>query len=113
MKKELNYQIIVELNATSAWLSLSRSERRQVGQDELIPILNMFEHFEFCWIDCEAFSATVSDILQVRCNDLMKYYFFIEMLKDSKLISESYYVIKDFKIGVINGFEKFEKTHIE
>ena len=103
------YTIILLLQAQPNWLKLSRTERNTISGESFLSLLENFkEHMSFEYHDSEAFHATFSDFLLIKAADLQKYYFFIEALRDSALLSESYFELKEVVIGIPDGHKIFE-----
>jgi len=108
--EQKTYTILVLMNATSDWLSLSRDERSVFVNENLMPIIQRVSktvtvHF----FDSEYFHATVSDFMIVSTTNLDDYKLLIELLRDSKIYGVPYFEIKDIIVGQENLFEEFNE----
>ena len=108
-KPIMKYSILVLYNATNNWLLLSREERGEIYQNEIMPVISKFEgKLNVRIFDSEAFHAKTSDFMIIECNDLKDHYYFMEYLRDTSIFGKPYIELIDIVIGVENGFEHFE-----
>lgn len=104
------YTIVVLLNATPAWLSLSRNERSQYFADVVMPIFKrVASTVNVQLYDSEYFHAKVSDFMLVNTTNLNDYKLLIELLRDTKIYGEPYFNINDIIVGQHNLFEDFNQ----
>lgn len=104
------YTILLLLNATPAWLSLSRKERASFFELQVAPILQrVAPTTEVRLFDSEYFHARVSDFMVVTTSTLGDYKLLIEMLRDSKIYSEPYFEVIDIIVGQENAFREFDE----
>ena len=109
----MNYTVLVLYQTTSAWLELSRERRSLFFQAQVTPILDKYnDSLKIRLFDSEAFHPQTSDFMIVECDDLKKYYYFIEYLRDTELFSVPYLQLKDIVIGIENGSQKFEEMEL-
>src|SRR4051812_6918203 len=87
MSTTARYAIFLHLRATEAWLRLPREERRKIGESCLGGALQKCPALRTRHFDAEAFHADCSDIMMIETADLVQYYDFIEMLRDSPLVT--------------------------
>lgn len=110
MEKQKPYTILVLMNATSDWLSLTRDERSEFVEKELTPIfVRVSNTVSVQLFDSEYFHASVSDFMIVSTTNLDDYKLFIELLRDTKVYGTPYFEIKDIIIGQENLFEDFNE----
>ena len=105
------YAIFLQLKASAAWLRLPRDERRQIGENHLGGALQKCPALKLRHFDAEAFSADCSDIMMIETADLIQYYDFIEMLRDSPLVTTPYFEFVRIVTTVEDGFRGFEERH--
>ena len=104
------YTILVLMNATSEWLSLSRNERSKFVEKELTPVfLRVGETVNVRVFDSEYFHASVSDFMIVTTHHLDDYKLLIELLRDSKVYGVPYFEVKEIIVGQENLFEDFNE----
>jgi len=102
------YTILVLMNATPKWLSLSRDERSKFVEKELTPIiLRVGKTVKVNFYDSEYFHSSVSDFMIVSTTVLDDYKLLIELLRDTKIYGVPYFEIKDIIVGEENLFEDF------
>ena len=110
MKNQKPYTILVLMNATPQWLSLTRNERSQFVEKELHPIFSrVSKTVEIRMFDSEYFHASVSDFLIVNTINLNDYKLLIELLRDTKVYGIPYFEIKDIIVGQEELFEDFNE----
>lgn len=104
------YTILVLMNATPQWLSLSREERSKFVEKELTPIfVRVGKTVNVRLFDSEYFHATVSDFMIVSTTSLSDYKLLIELMRDSKVYGVPYFEIRDIIAGQENLFEDFNE----
>lgn len=104
------YTILVLMNATPQWLSLTRDERSRFVEKELTPIfIRVSKTVNVKLFDSEYFHASVSDFMIVTTTDLNDYKLLIELLRDTKIYGIPYFEIKDIIVGQENLFEDFNE----
>ncbi|MBL3658722.1 darcynin family protein [Fulvivirga sediminis] len=110
MEKQKPYTILVLMNATPDWLSLSRTERSEFLEKELNPIFyKVAKTVNIRMFDSEYFHASVSDFMIITTSDLDEYKLMIEMLRDTKVYGVPYFDIKDIIVGQEEMFEDFNE----
>jgi hypothetical protein len=104
------YTILVLMNATPKWLSLTRDERSEFVEKELTPIfIRVSKTVNIKLFDSEYFHSSVSDFMIVSTTNLDDYKLLIELLRDTKIYGVPYFEIKDIIVGQENLFEDFNK----
>lgn len=101
--------IFLLFNATPGWLRISRAERSRIATAGLEPFtLNglSLRHF-----DAEAFHADCSDVAMIEAETPEAYYFTIEQLRDTALITEGYFTVTQIIPSYENGFRAYEATN--
>ena len=110
MEIQKPYTVLVLMNATPAWLSLTRDERSKFVEKELTPIfVRVGQTVSIRMFDSEYFHSSVSDFLIVSTANLNDYKLLIELLRDSKVYGVPYFEIKDIIVGQENLFEDFNE----
>ena len=108
------FAVFLLLRATTQWLSLSRVERRAAAETHLGSALEKLPALSIRHFDTEAFSAECSDIMLVETSDLEQYHDFIEMLRDSPLVTAPYFEFVRIVPSIEDGFRSFEeRTHAQ
>jgi hypothetical protein len=104
------YTILVLMNATPKWLSLTRDERSKYVEKELTPIsVRVSKTVNVRLFDSEYFHSSVSDFMIVSTTVLEDYKMLIELLRDTKIYGVPYFEIKDIIVGQENLFEDFNE----
>lgn len=104
------YTFFMLLNATPAWLSLSREERREFGDQVIGTILARHPDVAFRFFDTEAFSGHCSDIAVFEAANLREYSFVIDALRDTPFYTVPYFDVVDIIPGVEDGYKAYEAT---
>lgn len=106
-----SYTVLILMEATPAWLALTRAKRNTFFEEHIAPVLSRYKaSCRVSIFDSEYFHGSISDFMIVETNDLQQYRFMIEELRDTSLYSIPYFNIKDIVAGVENGFQEFEKS---
>jgi len=104
------YTILVLMNATSKWLSLSREERSTFFESNVTPIFQKVgKTTKVKLYDSEYFHSKTSDFMIITTTNLEDYKLLIELLRDSKIYGEPYFDIVDIIVGQENLFEDFNE----
>jgi len=110
MQNETPFTVLLLMNATPAWLTLTRQQRALFVQHQITPIFKKTSrHVRVRLYDSEYFHAKVSDYMIVETDDFYQYKLFIEMLRDTKIYSEPYFTIVDIVPGQENAFKQFDE----
>jgi hypothetical protein len=110
MTNQKPYTILVLMNATPKWLSLTRDERSRFVEKELTPIfVRVSKTVSVRMFDSEYFHSSVSDFMIVTTTDLDDYKLLIELLRDTKVYGVPYFEIKDIIVGQEELFEDFNE----
>lgn len=104
----MNYVYFVLLKASTAWLSLPRSERRVLADQHVSAPLQSAPGLRMRYFDAEAFSAQCSDVMMLETSDPAGYYFFMERLRDSPLIAQAYFEVVQIVPSIEEGFRAYE-----
>ncbi|GAA0470978.1 MULTISPECIES: darcynin family protein [Tatumella] len=102
--------VFVLLKTTPAWLRLARSERNRIADKVLADVLSDGK-VSLRMFDAEAFTTRCTDVAMFQAEDMQSFYFSIERLRDSELITTPYFEIADIIPTIEDGFKAFEKTH--
>jgi hypothetical protein len=110
MENQKPYTILVLMNATPKWLSLTRDERSKFAEKDLTPIFSeVGKNVNIKMFDSEYFHSSVSDFMIVSTTNLDNYKLLIELLRDTKIYGIPYFEIKDIIVGQENLFEDFNE----
>ncbi|OIN59573.1 darcynin family protein [Arsenicibacter rosenii] len=110
MQNQKPYTILVLMNATPAWLTLSRSQRSCFVETELQPIFRrVSQTVTVRLFDSEYFHASVSDFMIVTTTVLHDYQLLIELLRDTPVYGIPYFRIVDIIVGQEALFEDFNE----
>ncbi|MDM1764154.1 MULTISPECIES: darcynin family protein [unclassified Acinetobacter] len=101
------FTIFILLKTTTEWLKLERKQRNQIADDAFSKIFKD-ESVSLKMFDAEAFSAKCTDVAMFQTENLKNYYFVIERLRDSVLITHPYFEIIDIIPTIEDGFKLFE-----
>lgn len=103
------FSAIFLLNATPAWLSLSRQQRNDFFEHTLQPIFHHFgTRIKIRLFDAEYYHGRVSDMMLVEAENHNEYRYFIELLRDTPVYTIHYFHIIDIIPFRENGFKEFE-----
>ena len=100
--------ILMLLNATPAWLSLSREQRDEYFRHHVLPLFND-QDLNVRLFDSEYFHGKVSDFLIITVHRLEAYQLFIERLRDTEVYGKPYFDVVDIIPGQENAFREFNK----
>jgi hypothetical protein len=110
MSNQKPYTILVLMNASPKWLSLSRNERSIFFEEKVKPIFQKVgKTVKVGLYDSEYFHSKVSDFMIVNATNLEDYKLLIELLRDTKIYGEPYFEIIDIIVGQENLFEDFNE----
>lgn len=110
METQKPYTILVLMNATPQWLSLTRDQRSQFFETQLMPVFQKVgKSVEVRLFDSEYFHAKVSDFMIITTHDLNQYKMLIELLRDTKIYGVPYFEVIDIIVGQENLFEDFNE----
>ena len=110
MSHQKPYTILVLMNATPKWLSLSRDERSIFFEEKVTPIFQkVCKTVKVGLYDCEYFHSKISDFMLVNTTNLEDYKLLIELLRDTKIYGEPYFQIIEIIVGQENLFEDFNE----
>ncbi|RFS14992.1 darcynin family protein [Emticicia sp. C21] len=111
METKKPYTILVLMNATPQWLSLTRNQRSQFFEKQVMPIFQKVgQAVEVKLFDSEYFHAKVSDFMIISTENLNQYKLLIELLRDSKIYGVPYFEIVDIIVGQENLFADFNEV---
>lgn len=105
----MKWTIFVLLRATPAWLSHTMEERNSIA-DACLGQALVDEGVAMRFYDAEAFCGTCSDLAVFETTDLQAYYFTMERLRNTDLISTPFFEIVDIIPAIEGGFQAFQKA---
>ncbi|MEU3778819.1 darcynin family protein [Streptomyces sp. NPDC032472] len=107
----MNHGIVLTYTLTPRWLALSRAERNQMRSTHIEPLFAAYaDRITARFYDAEAFNGRVSDFAVLETEDLGAYYFLIEAMRDTPLISDGYLILGEILVGVRDGFQAYERA---
>jgi chlorite dismutase len=109
MSKQTRFTLFLMLEATEAWLRLPRDERRHLSDTHVGGALQRFPALRLRYFDAEAFTADCSDVMLIEADDLTAHYDFMEMLRDSPMLTVPYFRIVRIIPAIEDGFRAFEE----
>ncbi|MER7466775.1 darcynin family protein [Streptomyces sp. NPDC097981] len=105
----MTYGIVLTYTLTPRWLALTRDERNRMRATHIEPVFARYaDRVTARFFDAEAFSGRFSDFAVLQTEDLRTYYFLVEALRDTPLISDGYLVLGEVILGVQDGFHAYE-----
>lgn len=106
----MRYTFFVLLRASQEWLRLTRDRRQAMAEEHLSPLLVRYPEVSMRFFDAEAFTTLCSDVLMLETDDPKHYYFFIEGLRDSPLITQPYFEVMHYIPAIEQGFEEYASS---
>jgi hypothetical protein len=100
--------IFILLQATEAWLKLTRQQRRDMADAHVGAALERYPALSMRYFDAEAFSGFCSDVMMIAASELQQYYDFIETLRDSPMFAEPWFRIVQIVPAIEEGFRGYE-----
>ncbi|RSS42528.1 Darcynin 1 [Streptomyces sp. WAC07061] len=105
----MTYGIVLTYTLTPRWLALPREERNRMRQAHVDPVFARHaDRITARFFDAEAFSGRCSDFAVLETEDLGAYYFLVEALRDTPLITDGYLVLGEVLLGIRDGFQAYE-----
>jgi hypothetical protein len=103
----LHYTIVMCYSFSNEWLSKPPAVRRDYEQEHVFPLFVKFaDTIERSSFDAEAFTTRYSDFMILETDDLGAYYFLMEELRASPMLTQGYVTIADVHIGVNNEYKQ-------
>ncbi|MEZ3498297.1 darcynin family protein [Pantoea sp. KPR_PJ] len=103
--------VFVLLKTTTEWLRLARAERNRIADAVLADVLSDGT-VTLRMFDAEAFTTKCTDVAMFQAEDMRAFYFTIERLRDSVLITTPYFEMVDIIPAIEEGFKAFEKESL-
>lgn len=108
----MKWTIFVIMTATPQWLALSMEDRDTIANDCLKQAL-VDDRVTMRFYDAEAFSGTCSDIAVFETTDMQAYYFVMERLRNTALMSKPYFEVVNIIPAIEDGFQIFQQAEKE
>lgn len=109
MSNRAMFTIVLSYNFSPGWLQKTWSERKEFEQAHIAPLFIKYAgRVRSRFFDAEAFCARVSDFIIFETDDLTQYYYLIEELRESPLLSHGFVTFADLLIGIEDGHQAFE-----
>jgi hypothetical protein len=105
----MTWTIFVTLNATPQWLQHPPEERDRIASECLSEVM-VDGRVSMRFFDAEALCGTCSDVAVFETTDMMAYYFTMERLRNTALISAPYFEVVSIIPAVENGFRLFRQS---
>ena len=103
--------VFVLLKTTKEWLRLERAERNRIADSVLSTVLSD-NKVTLRMFDAEAFTTKCTDVAMFQTENMQAFYFAIERLRDSELITRPYFEMVEIIPTIEDGFKAFEKAGI-
>ena len=100
--------VFVLLKTTVSWLRLSRDKRKAIADKVLSDVL-VNTDVTLRMFDAAAFTTRCTDVAMFQAKDMQSFYFTIERLRDSVLITEPYFELVEIIPTIEDGFRLFEE----
>ena len=102
------FTILIRYRFNRVWLDMNRDQRREYEQTIIQPIFDRYaETIKVRLFDAEAFDVDFTDFMLLTVDDLKSYYFMIEEIRDSVLITQGFLEFIDISMGIENGYHAF------
>ncbi|MFN8575592.1 MAG: darcynin family protein [Candidatus Sericytochromatia bacterium] len=109
--EKAKYTILILLSTTEKWLRLSRQERKDFFEKNINKVIEKYkDDLKLKLFDSEAFNSKYTDFIIIETENLTKYYFFWEEIRDSKIYTEPYFVINEIILGMEDGYKTYENS---
>lgn len=108
----MTWTIFVTLRATPQWLQHPPEERDRIASECLAEVITD-KRVTMRFFDAEAFCGECSDVAVFETTDMLAYYFTMERLRNTALISAPYFEIVSIIPAVENGFRLFQQAEEE
>ncbi|GGR83107.1 hypothetical protein GCM10010252_22290 [Streptomyces aureoverticillatus] len=92
------------------WHALDRSTRSELEARHLHPLVAKYaDRLTVRFLNSLGFDARFSHMAIIEAADLKDYYFFIEELRDSRLLADGHLVINRIILGYEDGYPQFDE----
>ncbi|OCW57636.1 darcynin family protein [Hoeflea olei] len=108
----MTWTIFVTLRATPQWLQQTPQDRETIAAACLAEVM-VDDRVTMRFFDAEAFSGVCSDVAVFETTDMVAYYFTMERLRNTALISAPYFEIVAIIPALENGFRLFRRAEQE
>ncbi|WP_090735614.1 darcynin family protein [Paenibacillus sp. Mc5Re-14] len=110
----MRYMMIVLLEFYPSWLALPREERREHAGALQARIQKYSEHVQVRFFDAEALPGKdYTDFVVCETEDMKKYHYMWEEIRDSEPYTKGYMKIKDVVMGMENAFQSYESEMLQ
>ncbi|UMR30648.1 hypothetical protein MJ904_27480 [Massilia sp. MB5] len=101
------YSIVMCYTFSNEWLHKPPGERRDYEGQHIFPILIRYgDRIKRASFDAEAFTTSFSDFMILETEDLSAYYFMMEELRASPMLTKGYVTISNVIIGINNEYKQ-------
>lgn len=105
----MNYVFIVLVEFYPSWLAMSREERGKRA-NELKEVILKYPEVKVRFFDAEALPGKdYTDIIFCETNNVQKYHYMWEELRDHPVYTEGHMKIKNVIMGIEEAYKKFEE----
>lgn len=108
MATPTHYSAVVLLEFFPAWLALSRVKRNEIA-GKAQDIIAKYPEVTVRWFDADALGHGYTDFAFCEFDDLQRYHFLWEALRDTEIFTHPYATIKDVILGIESGYQAYEE----
>lgn len=108
MSEALQYGFIVNLEFYPQWLSLARTERRELAQDLYEIVSRYAGKVQVEFYDADALHGGFTDFVICRTDDIKHYHYMWEEIRDTRAYAGGYFKIVGVTVGIREAFRAFE-----
>ena len=98
---------VISLRLLPPWLALTRDERNRRAAP-LLEIAARYDDVDVDWYDADALGSGFTDWILCRFDSIERYHALWEELRDQEFFSHPFAEIVDVRLGLRNGFRRFE-----
>lgn len=105
----MNYVFIVLVEFYPSWLAMFRDERKKLA-NELKKIILKYPEVKVRFFDAEALPGKdYTDIIFCETNNIQKYHYMWEELRDHRIYTDKHMKIKNVIMGIEEAYKRFEE----
>lgn len=108
------FTIVLTYKFSNEWLQKSVEERRKYNEQYVAPIIDRYsKDIQVRFFDAEAFCVRFTDFAIFEAKDLQQYYYFIEDLRETPMVSEGLLIFVEFFMGIEDGYKQYEEDRLK
>lgn|SRR5690625_403904 len=105
----MNYAFVVLVEFYPSWLAMTRGER-EIKATELKKIILKYPEVKVRFFDAEALPGKeYTDIIFCETNNIQKYHYMWEELRDHTIYTDGHMKIKNVIMGIEEAYKSFEE----